>query len=69
MKHLTLFLVLFVLPLCFFAQEGDKEASENDQIISRDTVKPNVPKERMIQKKLKQKDSLQKPLISTYTSK
>ncbi|WP_010230027.1 putative porin [Gillisia marina] len=65
MKHLSFSLILIFTPLLLFAQEPVRNPSEINPEFQKDTLK-NISKDKPLQKKLEQKDSLQKPPISAY---
>jgi hypothetical protein len=66
MKYLSFFLVLFLIPLFLIAQEPVRNPSEIKPVTQNDTLRSVVSKDKSPQKKLIQKDSLQKPPISAY---
>jgi len=66
MKYLSFFLVLFLIPIFLIAQEPVRNPSEIKPVTQKDTLSSVVSKDKSPQKKLIQKDSLQKPPISAY---
>jgi len=66
MKQLLVLVFALLFPLLQFAQEPVVKKQESNQVIQKDTLRRDVSKDKSLQKKLIQKDSLQKPPISAY---